>query len=166
MLREPMIPGTSIEFEFTAELAKAVDKSEALAIEGRLSSTEKPDQAAITAIVEDPYLTLAELSPAAAIIEAFKDVEVSILENKNELPGVKGDNLLQFVYTLDKLKLIDSRLVEQFVRVRKLRNIAVHTSERFTIPPGEVLQYRELCRALATAFRNAFAKLRHGGEPR
>jgi len=155
------LPGGT-ELEFGPELEKAVEKSEELAIEGKLVATEQSD----LGTVEDPYLRLVQVSPEAAILQSFKEVEASILENKSELPNVRGNNLLEFVRKLHSAGAIDAQLVEQFQSVRNLRNIAVHTREPFAITIGEALEYRNLCHSLAAGFRLAFAKLAHGREPR
>ena len=154
------LPG-GIEFEFSNELEKAREKFEGLAIEGKLAAIEKPDQATIIGTAEDPYLKLVKVSPEAAILQSFKEVEASILENRNELPDVKGNNLLEFVQALHRAGAIDSQLVEQFQRVRNLRNIAAHAREPLVITTGEALEYRNLCHSLAAGFHRAFA-LVHG----
>jgi hypothetical protein len=154
------LPG-GIEFEFGPELEKAIEKAEALAIEGKLPAIEKSDQSALVGTAEDPYLRLVQVSPEAAILQSFKEVEASILENRNELPNVRGNNLLEFVQALHRAGAIDSPLVEQFERVRKLRNIAAHAREPLAITTGEALEYRNLCHSLAAGFHRAFALL-HG----
>jgi hypothetical protein len=101
-----------------------------------------------------------QVSPEAAILQSFKEVEAAILENREELPKVKGNNLLEFVRELHRAGAIDAQLLEQFQSVRNLRNIAVHASARsfepFAIATGEAIEYRNLCRSLAAAFRQAF----------
>jgi hypothetical protein len=159
------LPGGT-ELEFRNELEKAEEKREALAIEGKLVATETPDEAAIVGSAEDPYLKLVQVSPEAAILQSFKVVEASILENRSELPNVKSNNLLEFVRQLHRAEVIDAQLVEQFQRVRNLRNFAVHASEPFTITTGEAIEYRNLCRSLAAGFRQAFEKLHDLSEPR
>jgi hypothetical protein len=95
-----------------------------LVIEGKISgppiaeSLEKAD--------EDPYLKLAQIVPAAAVMEAFKEVEAVIINNKDEFRNVRSHNLSAFVQELQRNELIDQELVEQFRRVRDMRNLAVH----------------------------------------
>jgi hypothetical protein len=159
-LEKAKLPGGT-ELKFRNELEKAMEKDEELAIEGKVAATEKPDQATIVGTADDPYLRLAEVSPEAAILHSFKEVEASILENRNELPNVRGNNLLEFVQALHRAGAIDSPLVEQFERVRNLRNIAAHAREPLAITTGEALEYRNLCHSLAAGFHRAFALL-HG----
>ena len=80
-------PG-GIEFEFGRELGKAREKSEALEIETARSAAPQPSFAkpAISPTEpDDRYIALAKLSPEAAILDAFKQVERVLVENQHML---------------------------------------------------------------------------------
>jgi hypothetical protein len=164
------VPGG--EAEFSKELAKAREKEEELVIEeaegGRLASPEVQSLAAPIK-ADDPYVALAKASPEAAIIEAFKELERLIVENRALLtvgvtpaaPGSIRRNLAEYVDELHRGELISREVVDQFRRVRELRNIAAHESGHPDISVGAAIEYRELCLSLAAAFTFALVRL-HG----
>ena len=151
------LPG-GIEFEFSQKLEEARDEFEALVIEGKLSVP--PVTETLAKANEDTYLKLAQISPPAAILEAFKEVELVIINNRDEFKDVKGHNLRGIVYELQRNELIDGQLVEQFNRVSQMRNLAAHAGSTSNISIGEAIEYRSLCRSLASAFDVAFARLK------
>ncbi|MGB9152010.1 MAG: hypothetical protein WCD70_02870 [Alphaproteobacteria bacterium] len=158
------LPG-GIELEFSEKIEEAREESEVLAMEGKLVAAFKQNQPESLAKVEDKYLTLAQVSPEAAVLEAFKEVEMAIMDNKAELPEIKGGNLFAFVRQLHLAEFIDQKVVDQFQRVRELRNLAVHSKEPLAISIGEAMEYRSLCLSLASTLRFVFAQMNHARQP-
>lgn len=157
------LPG-GIELEFAQKLKEASDKSEALEIEGKsLMYLQQQQQQQLLKSWKEEDLALAKTSPTAAIFHFFREVEEVILEVKRELPYIKTRNTIEFVKELNRNGLIDNEVVEQFNRVRELRNLVVHARQSFTI--GEALEYRMICLSLAAAFRLAFSKRSHARKP-
>ena len=161
-------PG-GIEFEFGRELGKAREKSEALEIETARLAAPQPNfikPAISPAEPDDRYIALAKLSPEAAILDAFKQVERVLVENQHMLDanyqGPTGGGratLDQLVQELNAFNAISSEVVEQFRRVRNLRNLAAHPTGVVDLTVASALEYRELCRVLTNALELGFARV-------
>lgn len=159
-LQKAKFPG--VEVEFSEALEKARDASEFIAIEQ--SPTNIPEKEAISLPQpNDLYLKLAQDFPEAAIMTAFQEVEQAIIEHKDKFPDIKGYNLGAFVTQLARAELLSPEIVDQFKRVRNLRNIAAHSKGPNNISAGEALEYRAICRSLAEIFHAAFLKV--GDQP-
>jgi hypothetical protein len=158
--------GTAVEFG--KELAEARDKGDEAAV--RMAAT-KPEQLPRPHLVpepitpNDPFVALAKLSPPAAIVEAFKEVERVLIDNDwllsdtGSMPAKRAGGLIEIVRDLNRAELIPGEVVEQFQRVRQLRNLAAHPTGQSDLSVGSAVEYRELCRFLVTAFSFAFARL-------
>ena len=75
---------------------------------------------------------IAELSPRAAILEAWLQVEASaaeVVRNKTALPVTSTPGPLRLRDGLIEAEALDSRQVEVFEGLRKLRNEAVHVPD-------------------------------------
>jgi hypothetical protein len=167
-------PG-GIEFEFGRELGKAREKNEALEIEAARSaspqrSLTKP--AVSPAEPDDHYIALAKLSPEAAILDAFKQVERVLVENQHMLDanyqgptGGRHATLDQLVHELSAFQAVSGEVVDQFQRVRRLRNLAAHTTGATDLSVAAALEYQELCRVLANALELGFARIAVLREP-
>lgn len=162
------IPGG--EAEFSKEIKEAREKNEELLTDAASEehlALPRAEAVAAPLTADDPRLALAKISPEAAIIEAFKDLERVLMENKHllldsHMPAIaptRHRNLLEYVRDLQRAELISGDLVEQFLRVRQLRNLAVHPTGKSNISVGAAIEYRDLCESLAAAFRAAFARL-------
>jgi hypothetical protein len=102
------LPG-GIEFEFSEKLDKAREEQQELLVEGKVAYDNTGPTYFRT---DDPYFLLAQLSPEAAVVESFKEVEAAIIENRLELASVTGRNLGDFVRELSRAELVDSKVVD------------------------------------------------------
>jgi hypothetical protein len=166
------IPG-ALEVEFNKDFAEARQQSEVIAIQMAITRDDlqlrQPEMNRDEIGFDDPYVAIAKLSPPAAIIEAFKEIELILIEH-SFLVTATGEKpsggLDQIVRELRASGAINSEAAEQFYRVRGLRNIAAHPSEAPELTVGAAMEYRELCKALSAALSLGFARLqvlREGG---
>ena len=131
-------------------------------VEGTLSATEAPDQAAVSVHVgqDEPYLNLAESYPEAAVLQAFREVEEVLRDEYQRLhPTGKRHPLRSMFMALRNSEAIDPSTEQLFKKLRDLRNTAVHERPR-VITPGEAIEYRRLCQEFLNAMRAGFAKLK------
>jgi hypothetical protein len=164
------VPG-GIELEFAKGLGEARTKEEQLAVEAAMERKPiKVDLLSSRNDDEERFINLAKLSPEAAILDAFKEVEQVLIQGKSNFPGLGigasasapnkiHSDLLQIVRDLHGASAIPEEVVEQFRRVRELRNLAAHQTGKSDLPVASALEYRDLCQFLVAAFRVAFSRL-------
>jgi len=168
-------PG-GFEADFERDLIEAREKSEELEIETAAANPPNAQQIAQMlppTAPDDPYIALAKLSPEAAILEAFKEVERALIENRSAVYGPTTAstlsttrlNLSQIVRDLNNTGAISSEVLEQFRRVRELRNLAAHPTGNSDLSIAAAVEYRNLCQSLISAFNLGFGKLSVLREP-
>ncbi len=142
------------EIEFAEKLDEVKKETETLEAKTEQRESARKDDEPITA--DDPYLRLAEVSPPAAVLEAFKQLRADIMENRHYFPNIKSSDAMAYVQALHDANAIGADIVQLFARVRNLRNFAVHARNP-DISLSQALEYRELCRTLSNHFAQAFA---------
>jgi hypothetical protein len=154
-IEEVTLPGGA-GAKFAKQLNAARSKSEKVALE------EQPPlpPAALGEPGDRHYLELAKSFPAAAVMEAFKDVEKVLLEIRSRL-GYEpdGKTLTGLVNALQKRKLITPDTAALFNALRQSRNTAVHAGNRRQITAAEAIDYNEQVQVLVTALRRVLDKL-------
>jgi hypothetical protein len=103
-------------------------------------------------------LRLADVSPRAAVTEAWRNLESAVdqiavsmgVDAKRPMSGARA------IQTLIDKKQVDQSLLEDYDRLRKLRNQAVH-AEEFDISQTEAERYAALAIEIAT-FIKRFTK--------
>jgi hypothetical protein len=133
---ELKLPGGA-EAKFKEHLAASIEEAEKVALETELAAQPQkgPDKA---------FLELAKNFPAAAIIQAWKEVEALLQQVRERLPGMQSRHKFDSVVRrLVDQKLIDSSSEKLYQVLRQARNSAVHANEAASISQGEVLEYRD-----------------------
>lgn len=144
------------------ELEATFDK-ELSQVENRTKLYVQPEERLITETPAEKsgyaqLLRLADVSPRAAVTEAWRNLESAVdqvavsmgMDAKRPMSGVKAIRSL-----IDK-EHIDPSLIEDYNRLRKLRNQAVH-AEEFDISQTEAERYASLAIEIA-AFLKRFIK--------
>lgn len=101
--------------------------------------------------------TLAEISPRAAILEAWLQVESAAAEAIQTREPSLGKKLsavapLRLAEYLDRYRIINPAQAKIFTRLRDLRNKAVHMNEA-TFHLDEITEYIDLALSLASQIR-------------
>jgi hypothetical protein len=153
-MEELKLPG-GVSAKFGKELEAARQK-----IEESKAAQEVPKEPVRWRTTDSAELLyLAEEFPEAAVMEAFRQVEHAIGENRDKLPDIPKGTLLSYVKVLAQRGLVDKVAVDLFQRLRNLRNIAAHGSGADRVTPGEALEYYAQCVYMAQVLRAAFNKL-------
>jgi hypothetical protein len=115
-----------------------------------------PGAAALPPIGGDPVIArLAETSPRAAVLEAWRAVEAAALLAARRLGGeVFRDKAftLHAIRFLEGLDGLDSAIVSLLRDLRGLRNQAAHAPE-FALSPGSALEYAAAADRVASYLR-------------
>lgn len=136
------------EFEFGRKIEEAK--------QGALSLLPEPSALpTLPSPEESRLLQLAEISPRAAVLEAFAAVEIEAVYTANRLGVVKGmpQNLTsRTVRFLEESGRLDPGLVGLLGDLRSLRNQAAHAPE-FALTPTAAIQYVHLSQAAVEKLR-------------
>jgi hypothetical protein len=101
---------------------------------------------------------LARVSPRAAVIEGWRQVELAAVEaarrNDVSLDAHEALNPNRVLLRLQKAGVVDSGKIGLYHDLRALRNQAAHAPE-FALPAEAALQYAEIARELADYLRTA-----------
>jgi len=108
---------------------------------------------------ETKYLQLAASFPEAAILQSYQDIERIIIQHSDLLEKTRRFKPVDVIHSLYVKEAIDSRTVDLFNRLRKLRNTAAHAGTSNGLSFGEAVEYRALCRLFADTLTEAFKKL-------
>lgn len=102
----------------------------------------------------EQFRRIAEVSPRAAILEAWIDVEVAIYAAAEKAGlEVKGPgNAYSLARNLVSLNKIPKDILPFFEKLRRLRNDAAHLPD-FVLDEGEANKYLDLALGLANTFR-------------
>lgn len=133
------------QFDFSRQVEEA--KEEAAGALGEFS--DLADRRSPTSV---RLTSLAEISPRAAILEAFTTLEIEVLEAAHRLGMQKGFPTLTYkaLKYLEESGLLDDSLVSVLRDLRGLRNQAAHSPE-FALTMRDALEYIQL--SLATLNR-------------
>ena len=122
--------------EIRAELAQDLPQAEA---------------EALTRPSDDAVLRLAEVSPRAAVLEAWREVELAALEAARRIAGDNFRNrtlTYDAIRTLERSELVDRSILGSLRELRALRNQAAHAPE-FAISKEAAFEYGRSGRAVA-----------------
>lgn len=111
-------------------------------------NTEAPSRA-------DTLGVLAAVSPRAAVLEAWRDVELAALEAARFLGGESFRNktlTFQAISLLNRLEGIEPSIIEALQDLRSLRNDAAHAPE-FALSTDAALAYTTSARTVADHLR-------------
>lgn len=103
---------------------------------------------------QERFLKLAELHPAAAILDSWLDLETALrtATNKHGISDSEKMPTRQIAQELRRLELWDEATFRIFSELRNLRNTVVHTRSG-TITPAQALEFDILIRRLITKVR-------------
>jgi hypothetical protein len=134
------------------DAAKADIRTEEPAVTGASATTPSPN--------EDYLTRLINVSPRAAVIEAFREVELAIEEAGVQVPATSTDRFVSPVTKLRLLhqrELIDRESLQVFERLRQLRNEAAHARE-INLSADDALEYGRVALSLANRIREISRK--------
>jgi len=122
-------------------LQDARQDAEAIAVErGEPLAAEVP--------ADDRLMRLAQLDPALAVVDVWKELEGAIIKLIQHNGMVRFTNPAHFMKVLaDERKITKSELM-LYNHLRKIRNEAVHSRDPMALTLAEVLEYRTLVSAL------------------
>jgi uncharacterized protein YkvS len=127
-----------VEIVIREEFAEAREETEAI----RANSTS---QAAITAQgtpePDDKILRLARIDPAVAIMETFRSLEAEITRIIQHHGYMRWVAPKSFMDHLAKSNLISQKEHDLFMRLRNIRNEAIHAQASVTL--AEVIEYKD-----------------------
>ena len=133
-LEELTLPGGA-KAKFDKQLDQARQESEKVQIE---RSDAIPDQSQS----RDRDAELAEKFPEAAVVEAFRKLELKLQVIKLHMPMLPlRTTMVALVQTMLDIQLIDAHEYELYINLREARNAAVHARVRLT--PGEAFEYQQ-----------------------
>jgi len=139
------------EANFDKQLRMAEQQAEHIHLERALTeppSTDMPAPPQLT--IHDQLIRIAEVSPRAAITEAWRNIETAAIEAA-ETAGVEIPRRLPINHLVRELiqeRIFSKEALPLFDGLRRLRNDAVHAPE-FVIEQGEVERYVDLSLRLA-----------------
>jgi len=93
---------------------------------------------------------LAELSPAAAVVDAWLELETALRKgaSANDIAVNEGSNPVKLMKALMNLEKVDRQTYEIFDKLRGIRNRAVH-ARSMDLTASQALEYREITKRLA-----------------
>lgn len=135
-----------VEISFREKLLEAQSEANASGIKSEAPEIEK-----------EKILKLAEISPASAIVEAWKELEIAAQERTKALSSIggsfsnsKNNRPLDYLELTGALIPSTARAIRE---LRKLRNQAVH-SEKLNISKESVIEYVSLAKAITLQIRS------------
>jgi uncharacterized protein YutE (UPF0331/DUF86 family) len=141
--------------DFELEFGRQIREVRAEANE-ELPPPKKPEAAIAQA--PDPLFELSRISPRAAVLEAWKQVETAALDaaQRNDVPLKYRDaaSPVRVIRVLENADVVDPAVMAIFHDLRALRNQAAHAPE-FALSTEAVLEYVELAKRLIDYLRTA-----------
>jgi hypothetical protein len=134
------LKGPGVEATFQRQLEEA--KEEAVAAAASLPAGQRRDANQQERLEYSDLLQLADLSPRAAILDAWLRLEFALTEaaKKADVPLTQRGGILGLIEELEKRGVIAPELRSPLRRLRNLRNVAVHTMD-FDISKDSVIDY-------------------------
>jgi hypothetical protein len=143
---------SDVEIEFTQEVSSLRREVSEVKSETNLLVSDSPR-------IPDHVLQLAAISPRAAVLEAWKEVENAVIELARRNPeGVKNTDLNSIpslVEALEKHKKLESTLADLYRRQKALNKRFAWTGESTVVNPDDAMELTDLHIALAASIRRA-----------
>ncbi len=140
--------------DFELEFSRTLEAA-AVEVQRSLPETAVPEPKIITH--PQPGQLLALFSPSAAIVEAWKDLELAALEllrRRNLLDEKKPKGAPNAIISkLRRIEELDSGIIDLIHEMRKLRNIGVHEYDA-QLTSEQAEKYSLICRKLADSLRS------------
>ena len=138
-----------LEFEFR----RRVEEAEAAATAGPMAQ-HGPQQ---PHVIPDHYLRLAEVSPRAVVVEAWREVETAAQDAARragiQMTPSEAKSPLQMIQALALSEVVDNSTRSVMHELRQLRNDAIHAPE-FALGRDAVLNYADVARKIAQKLRD------------
>jgi hypothetical protein len=151
-LKEAELPW-GVKLTFDRALANATAQAEQIAPEVQ--------QAEADTLPERGYVAFATDHPEAAIMESFREIEMTLWEMVRFLAlPTKGRDNDSVLRELGRLGYIDDKTIKLFESLRDARNAAVHAGKSGRLSPAEALRYHDATRVLYARLRNVLEKLK------
>lgn len=140
------------EAKFNQQLREA--EKEAPSMKRKLPEGWEKATARALSTQHEQFRRIAEISPRAAILEAWLDVEAAVYAaaERAKLEVRSPANSYTLARNLISQGKIPADIMPFFEKLRKLRNEAAHLPD-FVLAEGEANKYLDLSLALANAFR-------------
>ena len=143
-----------------AEFGRSLDKAETAARQAEIPQTTAQLSASAsnwenTSAGWGESTSLADVSPRAAVIEAWLRLEREVLELA-QIAGIDlGTRRLSIVALVKQLQeqgVVDPTVAEVIEQLRRARNVAVH-ERTYTVSPGDAAEYVQLAERVAATLR-------------
>lgn len=144
------------EAEFHRQLSDLESEAQALPLRRVPGALEVPSEEEVGQPEFEALRRWADIAPRAAIVEAWREVEMAALEGANRLsipvsPRIPSTRLLE---TLFSAGVIDADVKAILNRMRELRNRAVHAQD-FELATEEAIRYINLAFQIVQQLRLA-----------
>lgn len=141
-----------MEAKFEKELLKAETEAKKITTNGGKTWEETTARAVTTQF--EQFQRIAEVSPRAAILESWLDVEVAIMAaaEKAGLEVKVPVNTNQLAMYLFSMEVINNEVVPVYQSLKNMRNQAAHMAD-FTLSYEEAIKYLDLALGVANTFR-------------
>jgi hypothetical protein len=153
LLRLETLRGPGVEATFERQIEEAKDEvASAVAGSPQVQRSEESRQERLEV---DDLLQLADVSPRAAILEAWLRVESALAEAaaKLDLPPNMRRGTLLFIETLERQGVMSPEVGRAIRRLRNLRNVVVHTPT-LDISRESIIDYVETAEFIVRSLRS------------
>jgi hypothetical protein len=97
----------------------------------------------------DKTLQIAKIDPALAVVEAWKDLEGSIIRLMQHNGLIRFTTPTKFMFELAKQGKLSDSEIKLFQKLREIRNASVHSSTFFpSLSLAEAIEFRDLAALL------------------
>jgi hypothetical protein len=144
--------GPGVEATFQRQLEEA--REEAVAAAASLPVGQRRDANQQERLEYSDLLQLADLSPRAAILDAWLRLEFALTEaaKRADVPLTERRGILGLIEELEKRGIIAPELRSPLRRLRNLRNVAVHAID-FDVPKDSVIDYIDTANFIIRSLR-------------
>lgn len=143
---------SDVEIEFTQEVSSLRKEVSDVKIETNLPLSDSHR-------IPDHVLQLATISPRAAVVEAWKEVENAVIElarrNPDAVKNTDLNSIPSLVEALEKHKKLKSTLADLYRRQKALNKRVAWTGESRVVDPDEAMELTDLHITLAAFIRGA-----------
>jgi hypothetical protein len=141
--------------DFKADFGEQLKKAQQDALQVSAQSSPLPP---VDTIAEGRFRAVVDLSPNAAIFEAWLNVEFALrdLAISKGIPLERGfSSALYLTRVLQRTSAIDRRTVKLIDDMRALRNVAVHPEDEQAVTAEQAEAYKELADRVVAQLRAA-----------
>lgn len=130
-----------LEIEFSEKLEKLEQT-----LEQGPPPEQIPQRSDLQQVSDERFYLLAEISPSAAVLEAWTDIErkLRIIADRQNIEERRGRSVLYITRVLRSQEIISPRLTSLLDDLRALRNVAAHPTGERQVSLIEARRYKEI----------------------